>query len=132
MEHLRRPHEEKMLNTIPFFAHEFGQSISGYTVYVKEGWSTSGGVLLTAIGYVPMFLSAAVIFAVSHTSETVKDAFDRFCPALATGFFLYIVLADMVPDVVHYHVETKWYNALAMVTSLLAVTAMIVIIPHSH
>lgn len=97
--------------TIAIALHEIPQEIGDFGLLVHAGFTRAKALLFNFISALTAFLGLWVAFLIAESSE----AFIPFITAFAAGNFIYIALADIVPEL------QKTRGAKKALTQLVAV-----------
>jgi len=118
-----------IITTFAVGAHEIPQEIGDFGLMLKQGLSKRRVLLLNVLSAFASFLGAILTYYFSSHIEGLSIIFI----SIASGFFLYIALSDLIPEIHHENkkglalIETLWllggviviYFALFFVRSVL-------------
>lgn len=86
-----------ILTTFAVAAHEIPQEIGDFGVMIKNGMSRRNTLLINILSAFISFIGALIAF---HFGRNVVGVLPFFL-SIASGFFLYIALSDLIPEIHH-------------------------------
>ncbi len=105
--------------TIAVILHEIPQEIGDFAVLLHSGYAKTRALWLNFLSAITAILGAVVFFVLGEVAETASA---YFIP-IAAGGFIYIAVADLIPEL---HKTVKVKNSLfQLVAVALGVLAMI-------
>lgn len=118
-----------ILTTLAIAAHEIPQEIGDFAVMLHEGLSRKK-VLLFNIGSALLALLGAVL---AYTVGQRIEAILPYALSLTSGFFLYIALASLIPEI--HHEEKRGYafwESFSLVLGVVVVWGAITLLEQGH
>lgn len=101
--------------TIAIFTHELPHEFGDTAVLLSAGWSTKKVLLFQLLSQATAFIGLYIGISVSENT----DGAQLWIAAVASGMFLYIALADVIPELIHfYSLYSPW---LVFITSNLGI-----------
>ncbi len=110
-----------IVTTVAVAAHEIPQEIGDFGLLLKEGLSKKRVIIINVLSSLSALLGALLAFLLGQQIEQVTHIF----LALTAGFFIYIALSDLIPEIHHERrehfaiVETSFLFLGIVVTWLL-------------
>lgn len=101
--------------TIAIFTHELPHEFGDTAVLLSAGWSTKKVLLFQLLSQATAFIGLYIGISVSENT----DGAQLWIAAVAYGMFLYIALADVIPELIHFFsIYSPW---LIFITSNLGI-----------
>ncbi|MBN2487210.1 MAG: ZIP family metal transporter [Bacteroidales bacterium] len=101
-----------IIATIAIVAHEIPQEIGDFAVLVQAGYTKKKALLFNLLSASFAFIGGVLFLAFPYLGET----FSVYVLPLAAGGFIYIALADLIPEL---NVPQSWRKAFAQVVSVM-------------
>lgn len=101
--------------TIAIFTHELPHEFGDTAVLLSVGWSTKKVLLFQLLSQVTAFIGLYIGISVSETT----DGAQQWIAAIASGMFLYIALADVIPELIEFF--SHYSPLLVFITSNLGI-----------
>ena len=86
-----------IITTFAVGAHEIPQEIGDFGIMIKNGLSRKRAIIINFISALASFLGAILAFYFGTAIEGLAVIF----LSIAAGFFLYIALSDLIPEIHH-------------------------------
>lgn len=110
-----------IVTTVAVAAHEIPQEIGDFGLLLKEGLSRTRVIVINILSSLSSLLGALLAFFIGKEIEQVTPIF----LALTAGFFIYIALSDLIPEIHHERrkhfaiIETSFLFSGIIITWLL-------------
>ena len=107
--------------TIAVILHEIPQEVGDFAVLLHSGYTKKRALCLNFLSALTALLGAAVFFIIGGVAESLNA---YFLP-IAAGGFIYIAVADLIPEL-HKTKEAKhsFYHLTAVVLGVFAMVAL--------
>jgi zinc and cadmium transporter len=118
-----------LVTTLAVAAHEIPQEIGDFGVLVHQGVSKARVIALNVLSAVAAIFGATITYFVGHAIEPLLPIF----LAITAGFFIYIALADLIPEI--HHEDRPGFAAIETGLMLLGVALVWVLVrtlEHGH
>lgn len=100
-----------IVTTIAVAAHEIPQEIGDFGILLKNGMSRKKIISINIISAAVSLIGALAAYSVGERVEELLPIF----LAITAGFFIYIALADLIPEIHQEHNKGKAYLESVMV-----------------
>lgn len=104
--------------TLAVLAHELPQEIGDFAVLVQAGYSKRRALFFNFLSALASFLGAGLVFILPYQSHELS----HYILPLAAGGFIYIALADLIPEL--NHKKSVKASVLQIVFMLAGITIM--------
>lgn len=104
-----------VVTTLAVAAHEIPQEIGDFAVLLHEGLSRKKVILINIVSGLLSVVGALLAFAIGEQVEAILP----YALAITAGFFLYISLTNLIPEI--HHEEKQGYAFMETVMLLLGV-----------
>ncbi len=104
--------------TLAVIMHEIPQEIGDFAVLIHSGYSKRKALWLNFLSAISAFLGLAAVLFIDQLEGIVSV----WCLPIAAGGFIYIAIADLIPEL-HKTKEAR-HSALQLITVILGVLAM--------
>jgi len=108
--------------TIAVVLHEIPQEIGDFAVLIHSGYSRKKALWLNFLSALSAFLGLILVIILQGSS----DAFVAWALPIATGGFIYIAVADLIPEL-HKTKEVK-YSVLQIISVAIGVLLMFLLL----
>ncbi len=113
---------------VSLIIHKLSETFALSSVFLLAGYSKRKAIKLIII--FSLFTPIAMILGVMLVKTVVADYVEA-AAAIATGTFLYVALADLLPEVFH-HKKGRWWNLAALLFGIGFIAAIIGTGSHAH
>ena len=103
--------------TIAVILHEIPQEIGDFAVLLHSGYTRTKALFLNFLSALTALLGALLFFALGDIAET----FVLYCIPMAAGGFIYIAVADLIPEL---HKTKRLRHSLAQIMAVLLGVAL--------
>lgn len=114
-----------ILATISIMMHEVPQELGDFGVLIRSGWPKRKALFYNVLSSV----SAIVVGVIAYFSMTLIKNLIPISLAFSAASFLYIALADLIPEM---HRETKIKNSAIQLVFVLIGILLIFVFEHHH
>ncbi len=111
-----------MATTLAVILHEIPQEIGDFAVLIHAGYTRARALWLNFLSALASVLGVLVAFALGEVSET----FINFILPLAAGGFIYIAVADLMPEL--HKTKKVSQSALQLIALILGVLLMVALL----
>lgn len=108
--------------TLAVILHEIPQEIGDFAVLIHSGYTKSRALWLNFLSALTAILGSITFFILGNLTETLSD----FLLPITAGGFIYIAVADLIPEL-HKTKEEK-HTLLQLVSVILGVLVMIALL----
>jgi len=108
-----------LATTLAVILHEIPQEVGDFAVLLHAGYTKRRALWLNFLSALTAVLGTVMLFAISGVAELSS----KFFLPIAAGGFIYIAVADLIPEL-HKTKETK-YSILQIIAVVAGVSAMI-------
>ena len=106
------------VTTLAIAAHEIPQEIGDFAILLHEGLSRKKVIIVNVLSGLFALVGALLAFAIGEQVEAILP----YALALTAGFFIYIALTNLIPEI--HHEEKKGYAFLETAFLLLGVVVI--------
>lgn len=104
-----------MVATVAVLAHELPQEIGDFAVLVQAGYSTKKALLFNLLSALASVIGCVLVLLIPSVGVEVS----KYILPLAAGGFLYIALADLIPELnTKTSPKRSFFQVLAMVAGI--------------
>lgn len=104
--------------TIAVILHEIPQEVGDFAVLLHAGYSKGRALLINFLSALSALLGAALFFAIGEFAES----FAALCVPLTAGGFIYIAVADLIPELQKMkHWQVSFFQFLAVMLGVSSV-----------
>uniref|UniRef100_A0A3Q2FMP8 Solute carrier family 39 member 4 n=2 Tax=Cyprinodon variegatus TaxID=28743 RepID=A0A3Q2FMP8_CYPVA len=100
--------------SLAVLCHELPHELGDFAVLLHSGLSVRNALLLNLGSALTSFIGLYISLSVATDLAT-----QQWIGAVATGLFLYVGLADMLPTLIHAHSKRQWQKFLIQNAGLL-------------
>ncbi|OGH10695.1 MAG: hypothetical protein A3B38_04410 [Candidatus Levybacteria bacterium RIFCSPLOWO2_01_FULL_36_13] len=117
-----------LITTFATVAHEIPQEIGDFAILLHEGMKRKKVLIINIFSALLSVAGGLLAFFIGEKIEGIIP----YSLSLTTGFFLYIALTNLLPEIHHEEKEgyTFW-ESLFLIFGVLSIWAASVLIPHS-
>lgn len=119
-----------VVTTLAVAAHEIPQEIGDFAILLHEGMSRKKVILVNIASALLALLGALLAYAIGEQVEAILP----YALALTAGFFIYIALTSLIPEI--HHEEKKGYafaeTFFLLLGALVIFGAVTFLGPHGH
>ena len=119
-----------IITAIAVAIHELPQEIADFSIMVSSGLSKMKALALNAVSALAAVAGGIAMYLMHETLEPLVP----YAIAFAAGMFIYIALADLVPEL-HTHtkeVKEKWIQLALLLLGVFIIIGMTQILPDPH
>jgi len=115
--------------TIAVALHEIPQEVSDFSILVYAGLSRLRAVLYNALFGLTSVVGAILIFTIASTAERIVP----FLLAIAAGNFIYLAMADLIPELHHEENPRRiWLQLLWVAIGIAIIYGVTTLFGHGH
>jgi zinc and cadmium transporter len=121
--------ETGLITLLAVILHEIPQEISDFGVLIYSGFSKKIALFYNFLSAMLSVLGVLILVLL----KDVSDEFLSVMIAFTAGSFIYIALADLVPEIAsHTKLRNSFYNFFITFLGLIIVFLLTVLLPHSE
>ena len=110
-----------LATTVAVILHEIPQEIGDFGVLLHSGYTKGRAIFLNFISALCAVLGAGIAFILGASGET----FALFILPIAAGGFIYVALADLIPELHKTDSKYSLYQILAVTAGVLAMVGLL-------
>lgn len=117
-----------LLTTVAIALHEIPQEIADFNIMISKGFTVTRAAIVNVISAAAALVGAVGTFLLGETLEPVLP----WLLGLSAGMFLYIALADLIPEL-HHHAalgKNRWSQVLWLVVGIAVIAALGTLMGH--
>lgn len=115
--------------TVAIAAHEIPQELADYSILRNSGLSRRKALVWNLLSALTAVLGGFVGFYVFNISAM----YVHYALAITAGIFLYIAVADLIPEMHHSKIQSGWvFQSILFVAGILLMIGITMATPHSH
>jgi len=115
-----------MVTTFAIIAHEIPQEIGDFAILLHAGMSRKKVIIVNVVSALLAVLGAVIAYAIGEKVEAILP----YALALTSGFFIYIALTNLIPEI--HHEEKRGYAFLETFFLLLGVVVIYMAVSLLH
>ncbi len=118
-----------IMTTLAVAAHEIPQEIGDFGILLNKGMKRTKIITINILSAAVSIVGALIAYSVGESSEEMIPIF----LAITAGFFIYISLADLIPEIYNNKNKGRAYVESAMVlVGIATIYILTTIFSHSH